>query len=118
MIRKATERKSKQNVNMRGGEGTVTILAALEPEKGELLGKGRLFSTVILPPGASIGSHKHEGEMEAFLIVSGQGLYTDGDGSEAAVSPGDVTYTPPGQSHSVRNTGDTDLVLAALILFE
>ena len=117
MIRKANQRKITQNTNMRGGTGTVTILAALETDKGELHQKGRLFSTVTVPPGASIGLHTHEGEMEAYLIVSGQGIYDD-NGTEATVNPGDVTYTAPGQSHSITNTGDGDLVLVALILFE
>jgi quercetin dioxygenase-like cupin family protein len=111
------ERTVKQNTNMRGGDGTVTILSALEQEKGEFLGRGRLFATVTLPPGASIGRHAHEGEMEAFLVIAGQGRYDDG-GAEVTVNPGDVTYTAPGQSHAVANDGDGDLVLAALILFE
>jgi quercetin dioxygenase-like cupin family protein len=117
MVRKAEERTVKHNTAMRGGEGTVSIMPALEPEQGELLGKGRLFSALTLPPGASVGRHTHDGEMEAFLIVSGQGLYDD-NGTETMVNPGDVTYTAPGQSHAIANAGDADLVLIALILFE
>ena len=117
MVRRSDERGFKHNVNMRGGDGTVTITAALEHEKDELLGKGRLFSTITLPPGASIGRHTHEGEMEAFLIISGCGRYDD-NGVETTVNAGDVTYTAPGQAHSIVNDGDEDLVMAALILFE
>jgi len=117
MVRRHSERKLTQNTNMRGGNGTVSILAALEQDKGEFLGKGRLFSTITLPPGASIGKHTHENEMEAFLIVSGTGTYDD-DGTITTVRAGDVTYTAPGQSHSIANAGDGDLVVTALILFQ
>jgi mannose-6-phosphate isomerase-like protein (cupin superfamily) len=117
MIRRFNERKTVHNTNMRGGHGTVTVQSALEPDQGELHGKGRLFSTITVPPGASVGGHKHEGEMEAYLIISGQARYND-DGAEVMLYPGDVTYTAPGQSHSIANAGDGDLVLAALILFE
>ena len=117
MIRRKNQRTCTQNANMRGGEGTVTIIAALEKDKGELRDKGRLFSTITLPPGASIGIHAHTGEMEAYLIISGSGCYND-NGVETTVNAGDVTYTAPGESHAIANIGDQDLVLAALILYE
>ena len=117
MIRRGQERSLVCNTNMRGGGGTVSILAALEPNNGEMLGKGRLFSTITLPPGASIGRHTHEGEAEAFLIVSGAGQYDD-NGTPETVRAGDVAYCAPGQSHSVANAGECDLVMVALILYE
>ena len=35
-----------------------------------------------LQPGASIGMHKHENNEDAYIIVSGQGVFTDSAGKE------------------------------------
>ena len=36
----------------------------------------------------------------------------------APVTVGDKTFTPNGQGHGIENTGDTDLVFMALIIFD
>ena len=35
-----------------------------------------------------------------------------------SVKAGDVTFTPDGKGHGLKNTGDTDLVFMALIIFD
>ena len=117
MVRRSGDRRIVENVNMRGGNGTVTISHALEQDGGEMLGKGRLFATLTLPAGASIGTHTHEGEMEAFAIISGFGRFCD-NGLNVDVAAGDVAYTAPGESHSIENIGDCDLVMSAVIMFQ
>ena len=100
---------------MRGGDGVATIEHLLTPD--ELYGKGRLFAAITLPPGASIGAHVHDGEMETFHVLSGVAEY--GDGIEAAtLMPGDTTLTQSGEGHSVKSVGDTPLKLLALILYK
>ena len=87
MIRKANECPVDVRHEMRGGPGDVTMVALLKEE--ELLGKGRLFSKIILPPGAGIGYHVHENESEIFLVNKGTPLYND-NGKERTVAEGDV----------------------------
>jgi len=113
MVRKPNEQAVKYNEKMRGGEGVVKAVAMLSAE--EMYNKGRLYSKLILPPGASIGYHAHENEMEAFVVAEGGGEYYD-DGTFIRLSAGDVTLTVSGQGHSVKNDTDADLVLLALIL--
>jgi quercetin dioxygenase-like cupin family protein len=115
MIRRGEDQKITQNTNMRGGDGTVTITAMLNPD--ELYGKGRLFSRITLEPGCSIGYHVHENEMEAFYVLTGVGDYND-NGQETRIAPGDSTLTLSGEGHSVANNGDDTLELVALIVYK
>ena len=100
--------------NIRGGKGEVVMRHILD--KGEMAGKGRLFCTMTLHPGDSIGHHLHEGDFETFYILSGQGTAVE-EGARTGVSAGDVVHTRNGESHALENTGTEDLVLVALILF-
>ena len=97
---------------MRGGEGTVTIVHLFEKE--EFGSRIRLCARLILPPGAGIGEHKHEGEDEVYLVAKGSGLLNDG-ATDSRVRAGDAILTGKGQSHSVRNDGKEDLEIIALI---
>jgi len=117
MVRKAEEAIVKVNPNMKGGDGTVTVKNLLRPDSDEYYGKGRLFGEIILPAGASIGKHQHDGEMECFYILSGKGLFTDND-CDVEVSKGDICYTGSGESHCICNIGTDELHLMALILYK
>ncbi|MDR2795260.1 MAG: cupin domain-containing protein [Spirochaetaceae bacterium] len=99
---------------LRGGEGTARF-THLVP--AETLGRAKLFSEIRLPPGAAIGYHRHDGETEYYVFVSGTGVVND-NGDECTVVPGDVTVTGSGCSHSLANNGNEDLVLHALIIFD
>lgn len=68
-----------------------------------------------LQPGASIGMHKHENNEDAYIIVSGEGTFTDSDGNETIVRAGDVTIARKGQSHALANTGQEPLVFLDVI---
>ena len=115
MVKRNESYPAQKNENMRGGEGFVTIETLLTPE--ELYNKGRLYAKITIPPGASIGYHIHEGEMESYHIICGKAELND-NGETVILSPGDTALTTAGNSHSIKSIGDTDLVFMALILFE
>ena len=79
--------------------------------------KVRLFSLIHLNPGEEVEYHTHIGESETFFMLSGKGIYND-NGNPVEVTPGMVTFTPSGQGHSVKNTGDEMLTFIALIVVE
>jgi mannose-6-phosphate isomerase-like protein (cupin superfamily) len=62
-----------------------------------------------LQPGESIGSHAHNDNEDAYIIVSGTGEFTDTAGTVSPVSEGDITIARPGQSHALKNTGRAPL---------
>ena len=113
MIYEANSLPIEQRVNMRGGDGTVTIahacgLGALPPGL-------RLHAKLTLPPGAGIGEHVHENETELFYVLQGRGELLN-DGVWEPLAPGDATSTGGGETHALRNTGETDFVVMATIV--
>ncbi|MBW7893479.1 MAG: cupin domain-containing protein [Opitutaceae bacterium] len=64
----------------------------------------------VLPPGASIGEHRHEGDEEFYYILAGNGEMTLDD-QTVAVQAGDFCFTKSGHRHSLRNTGTVPLRL-------
>lgn len=99
--------------NMRGGVGECKTVHHINPEE---LPHGRLFSTITIEEGNSIGFHEHKGEVEYYLILRGMGVVSEKDGDKI-VSPGDVVITGNGESHAIRNEKKEDLVFIALILY-
>jgi mannose-6-phosphate isomerase-like protein (cupin superfamily) len=55
----------------------------------------------------------HETDAEAYYFLSGIGEYSDGE-STVTVGAGDVTFTPRGEGHGVRNAGNEALIFLAL----
>ena len=114
MIRKAADCQKEYRENMRGGNGTVEITNFATP--AELNDKGRLFANITLKPGCGIGYHIHEGESELFYVMKGNVLYND-NGTECALSAGDVMICPVGTGHAVANIGKEDAILCAAIYY-
>ena len=113
MIRKPSEMRSEVRAGMRGGQGEVTVRHLFQPE--EFGGKVRLCARLLLPPGASIGTHTHADEDEVYLVISGSGLLTE-DGREIRVTAGEAILTGKGASHAIRNDGAKPLEIMAWIV--
>ena len=111
MITRKADRVTGLRENMRGGNGTVK----LTPCCAELPDNARLFSEIVLEPGVSIGYHVHENETELFYFIKGSGRVND-DGQFYDVCAGDSMMTANGHGHGVENTGDTNLVIVAVII--
>ena len=102
--------------NCMGGKGAVSMEKLLyAPE--EMLGKGRAYVRHTLNPGVTIGSHKHEKEMETMVIVSGQAVHKI-NGEVQLLEAGDIIAAEPGDTHEIANEGTEPLVLIAQVLYE
>lgn len=62
----------------------------------------------ILPPGASVGVHLHEGDEEYYYILSGKGVMIL-DGKRFDVESGDLTAVYPGGTHGLENNSNENL---------
>ncbi len=62
----------------------------------------------ILPPGSAVGRHHHLVTEEIYYIVEGEGRMTVGDESRE-VRAGDAVYIPRGNSHTITNTGESEM---------
>ena len=79
--------------------------------------KARLYSLIQVKPGEEVEYHMHVGESETFFFLSGKGVYND-NGKQVDIVPGMVTFTPSGEGHAVKNTGDEVLTFIAMILVD
>jgi len=113
MIRKAAQMETEVRNQIRGGIGSVTVQHFFKKE--EITARTRMCSRLILPPGASIGLHKHEGEDELFVVTRGKGLIDDGQTREQ-VQAGDAILTGKGEAHAVINNGLEPLEIIAVIM--
>ena len=113
MIHTPEQMTVEQRPNMRGGAGNVTVRQFFKPD--EFGAKVRLCANLTLPPGASIGLHKHEGEDEVYIITRGSGVLDD-TLERTRVNAGDVVLTGKGESHAISNDGNTDLEVIAVIM--
>ncbi|MBR5528730.1 MAG: cupin domain-containing protein [Clostridia bacterium] len=114
MIKKHDEFTPELRENMRGGDGTVSVCNFITED--DLNGKGRLFGKITLKPGCGIGYHVHEKDSELFYVLKGTATYDD-NGVKSVITAGDVTVTPAGSGHSVKNEGTEDVELVALIVY-
>lgn len=114
MIKKAKDVRVTADSNLRGGKGTVTMEHFVE--KDESFGSGRLFAKATLPPGSSIGTHKHEGEYEIYYILQGTAHVMDND-EPKTLEPGSMMICKDGDSHMIENKGTEDVVAIFLVLY-
>lgn len=76
------------------------------------------FSVSVTKPGETRGNHWHQSKSERFLVAAGRALIRlrnldSGEIAEYKVSGENMEAVdiPPGYTHSICNTGDTDLIL-------
>lgn len=98
---------------MHGGKGTVQYRRALGPS---------VFTTawayvdhILVPPGASVGSHMHNEVAEVYYVMRGEGKMSAGMARQPAettsVHAGDAVPIHLAETHSIENTGSGPLEL-------
>jgi len=98
-----------ERVVAHGGAGT--ILFRRLAGAGELAGACNFIDLAIVPPGCSIGRHRHAPDEEEFYLVLAGSGWMWRDGREHRVSAGDLIRNPPGGAHGLNNDGEHDLRL-------
>ena len=92
---------------MNGGTGTMTARMFNDDAY-------RIIPTSI-HAGGSIGDHVHESGDDLNYVLSGRGVAVC-DGAEEILEPGVMHICPQGSTHSIKNTGDDDLVLLTIVV--
>ncbi len=98
--------------NLLGGKGEVQVESLFSPDEFE--SDVRFCSRVTLAEGCSIGLHQHIDEDELYFIISGRGIVSDGE-TVTEVIAGTSVLTRSGESHSIENKENEDLVMIAVI---
>lgn len=86
-----------------GGAGEIRF--ARIAEAAAFAGGCNFVDYAELPPGTSIGRHRHaDDEEELYLVLEGRGTMWR-DGESFAVRTGELIRNRPGGEHELRNTG-------------
>ncbi len=101
---------------VRGGAGTVDFYHAVPKDMcDDYL---HMFARLDINPSSSIGRHQHVGETEPYYILSGEGIFTDNDGTRTVVKKGDVCIIKDGDFHSIENTSDTEILSLIAVIYK
>jgi mannose-6-phosphate isomerase-like protein (cupin superfamily) len=97
-----------------GGDGEIEFARIAGADA--FAGGCNFVDLAVVPPGASIGRHRHaDDEEELYLVLDGAGtLWRDGE--ELKVRAGDLIRNRPGGEHGLRNTGTAPLRLFVIEL--
>ena len=98
----------------RNGSGSMVLYNILTPE--ELEGMVTLIAQVALDAHSEIGYHQHLGETETYYVLSGEGIFLDGEQREILVSGGDICTIHEGQGHGLRNLGSDCMQIIAVVV--
>ena len=112
MLMRKSDLTALDNPNMRGGNGTVHMHRC---EAEPMPTHARLLSEIVLDPGCSIGSHRHEGELEIFYFLEGE-ITLDDNGTERMAHAGDVSICYDGEVHGIANLSQSAARLFAVII--
>ncbi len=85
------------------------------------MGKTTLFESARLlvglnafEPGQEHKLHAHAGQDKVYQVIEGEGLFLL-DGRELPMIAGNLLVAPEGVPHGVRNTGDSRLLVLAIL---
>lgn len=93
-----------------GGVGDVAATHVIGPADGLAV---PFVHDDILPPGVSIGEHRHTGDEEIYYVLAGRGTMIL-DGVRQPIAAGDVAVVRPGHSHGLVNDGSDPLRLLVI----
>ncbi|MBL8210340.1 MAG: cupin domain-containing protein [Bryobacterales bacterium] len=91
---------------MLGGKGVVRYRRALQPEV--FYTNWSYVDHLVIPPGASLGNHRHEGVEEFFYVMNGEGSVRV-DKETATIRKGDAVPVFFNEAHEFSNNSGADL---------
>ncbi len=96
------ERAVLERVVAHGGAGQILFQRLLAGDAFE--SPIQFVDLAVVPPGASIGMHRHGRNEELYFVLSGRGRMSR-DGEEVDVGPGDIVLNRPGGTHGLVSIG-------------
>ena len=106
LIRNFLNAKEQQQDSSHGGEGPVTLYEIWA--RGDFKSSVDFFDRVVVPPGSTIGYHRHGNNEEIYILLEGQGTMTIGD-EPVVVRKGDMILNPAFGAHGLVNDSESDI---------
>lgn len=98
----------REDVQAHGGAGKVSVARPLTED--DFVGPWHFVDHAVLPPGSSIGLHRHGRDEELYFILEGEGTMTV-DGKRRRVRCGDLILNRPEGAHGLENDSPRQLVI-------
>jgi mannose-6-phosphate isomerase-like protein (cupin superfamily) len=92
-----------------GGQGDVAFRRIAE--RDQLSGACNYIDYAEIPPGCTIGEHRHGPEEEEFFLILGGEGEMSRDGERFSVRTGDLIRNRPGGTHGLSNVGSESIRL-------
>jgi len=102
---------NREDVQAHGGEGKVSVSRPLVAS--DFVGPWHFVDYAMLPPGSSIGQHRHGKDEELYFILEGEGTMTV-DGERRRVRRGDLILNRPSGVHGLENDSDRELTVLVI----
>lgn len=94
---------------------TKDVSGKMKPSSGPVSDRGNYpfeVSLLKVPPGKiAWPHHRHELQWEYYTVLSGSGVMRADNDEEVPVRPGDALMFPPGEAHTIINSGSEDLII-------
>ena len=95
------------------GSGPVALYEIWQDS--DFASKLRFVDRVVIPPGSTVGYHRHGDNEEMYIVLEGSGLMTI-EGEERRVARGDMILNPAGGAHGLVNDSDGDIDLLVILV--
>ncbi|MFP6729632.1 MAG: cupin domain-containing protein [Alphaproteobacteria bacterium] len=95
-------------VGIHDGEGSVGLAEIWS--RDDFRGNWDFVDRLLLPPGSTVGTHRHGDNEELYIVLKGRGVMTM-NGESFSVAEGDMMLNPPGGEHGLVNDSGEDIDL-------
>ena len=108
MIKNYLTTKKQRQKSSHGGTGAVDLYEIWE--NSDFKSDVDFFDRVVVPPGSTVGFHKHGKNEEMYIVLEGTGLMKI-ENKEISVSKGDMILNPVGGRHGLVNNSSENIDL-------
>lgn len=113
MIKRRADMRCRTGLNVQGGCGLISAVNIFSSDEVE--GSMTVCDVFCFKPGESIGKHIHYNEGELYYILEGIATVEDGE-NQFVLQAHDAHYCKNNGAHSIRNSGDTDMRMLAIVI--
>ena len=100
-----------ESIIAHAGQGAIQIGRMFQTEK--LQGTWHFIEYLVVPPGVTIGEHRHGANEEIYFILEGHARMKI-NGQEYEVKPGDFIVNHAGWEHGLRNESANEVKLLVI----
>ncbi|MCL9780588.1 cupin domain-containing protein [Vibrio sp. S4M6] len=106
MIRNFLETQKQTQTSAHGGRGDVELYEIWSGD--DFLSKCDFIDRQVIPPGSTVGYHKHGNNEEMYILLEGTGTMTI-DNQTVKVKKGDMIKNPPFGEHGLINDSSSNI---------